>query len=231
MVSQVPAKTVLGMPRAGFRTFYWSCVTLFQALTLEGWTFLMYDAMTFRKVTGAFFYISWVFIGNYLLLSLMVSIIMDTFEREYKGELERKTIEKKRATELRKKSKGNIDGKVAPNSDADSLPKKAPGSTLILFKEVEQMLLDINSSVESSHCLVNNQIVEDASDCVGHKAGFTNLDRCVNSPWMYVNSPWMYVNSPWMYVNSPWIYVNSPWMCVNSSWMYVNSPWMYVNSP
>ena len=78
------------MPRGGFRSFYWSWITLFQALTLEGWTFLLYDAMSFKEVTGALFYISWVFIGNYFLLSLMVSIILDNFEREYKEEVKKK---------------------------------------------------------------------------------------------------------------------------------------------
>lgn len=43
--------------RSGFRSFAESVVTLFQTITLEGWTFLMFDAMKVRACSRAMFFV------------------------------------------------------------------------------------------------------------------------------------------------------------------------------
>eukprot|EP00976_Prorocentrum_cordatum_P080892 1184160-Prorocentrum_minimum.AAC.5 len=151
---KMPGKELL-MPRAGFRSFYWSWITLFQALTLEGWTFLLYDAMSFQEATGAFFYISWVFIGNYFLLSLMVSIILDNFEREYKEELKRKEREK-HLDEVKKEKGKHSSNKRTCNWLPDATGRQvAPeeekkGSTSMMpFSDVEHLLHAVNHTVEN----------------------------------------------------------------------------------
>ena len=109
----VPAETFeLLSPRAGFRTFVEAIVTLFQAITLEGWTFIMYDAMKLSTypVVGAVFYVSWVLIAVYFLLSLMVTNILDNFEREYQ-ENKKRTAKKKREREI---SEGGPEGSTTP---------------------------------------------------------------------------------------------------------------------
>lgn len=52
-----------------------------------------------HPVIGAAFYVSWVLIAVYLLLSLMVTIILDNFEREYM-ENKKKKAKKKKEKEL-----------------------------------------------------------------------------------------------------------------------------------
>ncbi|KAK3265695.1 Caveolin-2, variant 3 [Cymbomonas tetramitiformis] len=96
--------------RGGFRDFWWAIVTLFQALTLEGWTALMFDAMYLNYFIGLAFYVSWVAFGTYFLLSLMVSVILDNFEREYGEEMRRCHEERVLAKRLKAASTENEGG-------------------------------------------------------------------------------------------------------------------------
>ena len=68
-----------------------------QALTLEGWPALMYDAMylitrndsgptasdTVNQIIAALFYVIWITFGTYILLSMLVSSVLDNFERDF----------------------------------------------------------------------------------------------------------------------------------------------------
>ena len=61
---------------------------MFQVLTMENWQFVMYDSMrsargsTFLKSLTAVYYVSWIFIGNFVLLNLFLAILIDSFESE-----------------------------------------------------------------------------------------------------------------------------------------------------
>eukprot|EP00899_Mesostigma_viride_P008729 jgi/Mesvir1/17858/Mv12940-RA.3 len=98
-------EAILLQPRRGFRTFYESCLSVFQALTREGWVALMYDAMLAHPVTGSLFYVAWICVGSYTLLSLLVSVVLDNFERDYFSRRQRNTVaaaKRKRAQAKRK---------------------------------------------------------------------------------------------------------------------------------
>ena len=58
---------------------------------MENWNFVLYEAM--RSSAGpwisALFFISWIFIGNFILLNLFLAILLDSFlEEEEEEELE-----------------------------------------------------------------------------------------------------------------------------------------------
>ena len=80
-----------GLPRGNYDTFNSSFVTVFQVLTMENWQDILYDSM--RSSTGplasALFYVSWIFIGNFILLNLFLAILLDSFLVEEEEEEEK----------------------------------------------------------------------------------------------------------------------------------------------
>jgi hypothetical protein len=53
---------------------------VYQILTIENWQTLQYLSM--REVNGALvalYYVSWLFIGNYILLNLFLALMLDAF--------------------------------------------------------------------------------------------------------------------------------------------------------
>ena len=70
--------------RAHFDTFWISFVSVFQVLTMENWQLNLYQSMrtTSPKPVTAVFYISWIFIGNIVLLNLFLAILLDAFISE-----------------------------------------------------------------------------------------------------------------------------------------------------
>ena len=73
------------LPRANYETFTVAFVTVFQVLTMENWQTVLYASMRasrnnmiFKTVT-AIYYISWIFIGNFILLNLFLAILIDAF--------------------------------------------------------------------------------------------------------------------------------------------------------
>ena len=72
-------------PRAHYETFTVAFITVFQVLTMENWQQVLYSSMrasdndmVFKTVT-AIYYISWIFIGNFILLNLFLAILIGGF--------------------------------------------------------------------------------------------------------------------------------------------------------
>ena len=85
-----------GLPRGNYDSFNSAFVTVFQVLTMENWQDILYDSM--RSSTGplasALFYISWIFIGNFILLNLFLAILLDSFlEEEEEDEHKQEELE------------------------------------------------------------------------------------------------------------------------------------------
>ena len=67
--------------RTNFDSFWIAYVTVFQVMTVENWHLNMHESMRTNNpkfVTGLY-YIVWIFIGNFILLNLLLSIIFDAF--------------------------------------------------------------------------------------------------------------------------------------------------------
>ena len=78
---------------------------------MENWQFILYDAMqtNVSPFISALFFISWIFIGNFMLLNLFLAILLDSFvevdEAENIDKLPpdlREEYEKKKLEELMK---------------------------------------------------------------------------------------------------------------------------------
>jgi hypothetical protein len=99
-----------GVPRGNFDSFNTAFVTVFQVLTMENWQVVLYDCMRseVNKIITAIYLISWIFLGNFMLLNLFLAILLDSFAEEdessNKSDEERKRdAEEAREEFLRKK--------------------------------------------------------------------------------------------------------------------------------
>ena len=76
------------LPRANYESFSIAFVTVFQVLTMENWQQVLYVSMRAAKGSWIFkavcaiYYISWIFIGNFILLNLFLAILIDGFAEE-----------------------------------------------------------------------------------------------------------------------------------------------------
>jgi hypothetical protein len=82
-----------GVPRNNFDTFNEAFLTTFQILTIESWPYLLYDGLRsgVPRVITSIYYISWVFLGNFMLLNLFLAILLDSFTSE--GDSQEEIIE------------------------------------------------------------------------------------------------------------------------------------------
>jgi hypothetical protein len=67
--------------RNHFDSFGWSCVTVFQVMTPENWNQVLYDAVNARGWGGAVYLVSLYLIGNYIVLSLFLAIMLGNFDK------------------------------------------------------------------------------------------------------------------------------------------------------
>jgi hypothetical protein len=53
-------------------------------MTMEAWNYLFYDALRsgVAQPITVLYYISWVFLGNFMLLNLFLAILLDGFSTE-----------------------------------------------------------------------------------------------------------------------------------------------------
>jgi hypothetical protein len=56
--------------------------TVFQVLTTENWNSVLFDSMRSDQIglyAPVMYYVSWIFIGNFILLNLFLAILLDSF--------------------------------------------------------------------------------------------------------------------------------------------------------
>ena len=68
-----------GRPRGHFDSFHAAFVTVFQLLTLENWQLVLFSGMRSFGGWSVFYFLSWIFIGNFVLLNLFLAILLDSF--------------------------------------------------------------------------------------------------------------------------------------------------------
>ena len=73
-----------GIPRSNFDSFNNAFITVFQLLTMEGWQEVLYDWMRseVNNIISIIYLLSWIFLGNYMLINLILAIIMHSFSEE-----------------------------------------------------------------------------------------------------------------------------------------------------
>lgn len=69
-------------PRGNFDTFGEAFITVFQVMTMENWQDILFSTMSQAGFIAAIYLISWIFIGNFVLLNLFLAILLDSFVEE-----------------------------------------------------------------------------------------------------------------------------------------------------
>ena len=69
-----------GLPRPNFDSFNNAFISVFQLMTVENWPTLLYSGLrnSFQPLV-ALYYISFILIGNYILLNMFLAIMLDSF--------------------------------------------------------------------------------------------------------------------------------------------------------
>jgi hypothetical protein len=67
-------------PRWNFDNLFWSFVTVFQLLTTQDWNSVMANAVGPTNVIYALYFVSFILIGNSILLNLFLAILIEQFE-------------------------------------------------------------------------------------------------------------------------------------------------------
>lgn len=69
------------VPRNNYDSFHWAFVSVFQVLAGENWPALMYDGIDGTSwLIGSTFYVSWVVVGQFILLNLFLAVLMANFD-------------------------------------------------------------------------------------------------------------------------------------------------------
>jgi hypothetical protein len=74
-----------GIPRGNYDSFVIAFFTVFQVLTTENWNSVLYDSMRNESIgyyVPVVYYVSWIFVGNFILLNLFLAILLDGFLSE-----------------------------------------------------------------------------------------------------------------------------------------------------
>ena len=67
-------------PRQNFDSFSNGFLTVYQLLTMENWQNVLYCGMKGQNpIIASIYFVSWIFIGNYILLNLFLAIMLDAF--------------------------------------------------------------------------------------------------------------------------------------------------------
>ena len=72
-----------GKPRQNFDSFNNAFMTMYQVLTMENWQSVLFACCRAQHAAiAALYLISWITIGNYILLNLFLAIMLDAFASE-----------------------------------------------------------------------------------------------------------------------------------------------------
>jgi hypothetical protein len=68
------------LPRHNFDSIHWAIITTFQMLTAENWNKIMHDGMVATNSAAALYFISWMVIGRFILLSVFLAVLLKKSE-------------------------------------------------------------------------------------------------------------------------------------------------------
>lgn len=103
---------VEGVPRMNFDSFAGSIATTFQILTLENWQVVLFYLMRNDEISKwliTIYLIAWIFLGNFILLNLFLSVLLEAFLEEDEEEQDfrqmQAQIEQKKLRKLKRKNR------------------------------------------------------------------------------------------------------------------------------
>lgn len=103
---------VEGVPRMNFDSFVGAIASAFQILTLENWQVILFELMRNDEISKwliTAYLVAWIFLGNFILLNLFLSVLLEAFLEEDEEELDYKQVqllmEQKKKRKLKKKQR------------------------------------------------------------------------------------------------------------------------------
>ena len=104
-----------------FNNFLNAFMSVFQIMTLENWQEVLYATAPEAGSLSTLYFISWIFIGNFILLNLFLAILLDSFNEEEQEQEERNQEEKElKASNAKNKKKKGKKRKEEPKKTAES---------------------------------------------------------------------------------------------------------------
>lgn len=108
-----------GVPRSNYDNFHNSFISTFQVLSIENWQAILFSAMRSKAgIPGAILLISWIILGNFILLNLFLAILLEGFNSRH-DDNEITTDEKREGRgSLKKTIFNNFDGRIRKKQEA-----------------------------------------------------------------------------------------------------------------
>jgi Ion transport protein len=146
-----------GKPRDNFDTFLIAFYTAFQVMTAENWNGNVIDYMRSPAIPifiPPVYLVSWIFIGNYVLLNLFLAILLDSFleedgedgvdleEMARLAELKRRAnVEREKIRRLKKLGASTVRSGIGhiPGTGSNGKSKKSNLPFELIFDDVDDM--------------------------------------------------------------------------------------------
>lgn len=140
-----------GKPRAHFDTFNNAFITIFQVLSIENWNEILYNTMrSSAGVPGVVLLISWIILGNFVLLNLFLAILLEGFS-------EKENLDDEN---LGEKIEGNARKQTAKKTMFGNLKDRMKKKREEKMKMMEDMQNDSEESIEESKRLKSEETVQ-----------------------------------------------------------------------
>ena len=109
-----------GKPRSNFDSFHNSFISTFQVLSIENWQSILYFAIRSKAgASGAILLISWIILGNFILLNLFLAILLEGFNSKYEDyEVIVNQQPERRASIMKRTLFGNLEGRIRKKQEA-----------------------------------------------------------------------------------------------------------------
>ncbi|TNV88166.1 hypothetical protein FGO68_gene13672 [Halteria grandinella] len=101
------------LSRANYDTFHNAFINVFQVMTITNWHIILYDTMyytsesagggsqgLYMRAVTALYFVSFILIGNYILLNLFLAVLIDSFLKEGESERASQKVEDNKQQEL-----------------------------------------------------------------------------------------------------------------------------------
>ena len=183
-----------------YRSFMISFYTTFEILTKEGWQSIFYEMYSLHPCTF-FYFLIWIFFGNYILFNLLISIVLQSFDNtqgEEKDDLE--MIEKafllpdylyqlKQFNEHQNKNFSEFKIRKINKNDNINLSNTAVSQTQTKMSGLSKSNLSVSKSENnetSSHFLSQSNLSMGDDDNEDDEQALTGIDKMIKH-WGKVN--------------------------------------------
>lgn len=139
--------------RTNFDTFHWSFITNFQILTLENWQNILYTAMSSTAgYASCLYFLSWIFLGNYIILNLFLASLLENFSESNVEEAvkdRKEMIFGGHAARMTKKIEKKMRMVQEMNSDSDDDTENMSSMKFSILADTSKSLylFDLNSKI------------------------------------------------------------------------------------